>query len=179
MPWKNPSVCAHFIRIPFNIEDGWPAAIPGSSVIACEAGATLGSLYLEDESWRTLQGENIWSLRIDGEEPDPGSGFVMPTAPVQVPPAALENSRCMNEWAMDVHGSVGRLLTWGASESWWLVNDADLELTLICSPPSQFQIEFNKWSRRPFQWVDSTYWGQSGIRAVVDLSKRFALEWST
>lgn len=143
---------------PFEIERGWPNAIPGKSVIACEAGITLGEIDLSDQSWASLRGGLILSLRID-ESPPPSNGFVIPTSPLQISDSALDSTRALNNWVMDTHGSVGRLLLWDEGKEWWLANDAYHEVTLICSQPYRFNAEFEAWSDRPFEWVDEALLG--------------------
>ncbi len=163
--------------VPFEIERGWPIAIPGNPVIACEAGITLGGIYLSDQSRVSLRGGGTLSLRIDEASP-PGNGFVIPTSPIQVPDSALDDARGLNNWVMDAHGGVGRLLLWGEGQDWWLVNDADLELTLICSQPSRFNREFEAWSDRPFEWVNEAFWGDVGMRDVEAIAQRYGLNWN-
>ncbi|MEI2277453.1 hypothetical protein OHC50_08260 [Paenarthrobacter ilicis] len=165
------------LPVPFELEGGWPATIPGTAVIAFEAGITLGGIDLSDQSLASLRGGRTLSLRID-EAPPPSIGFVVPTSPIRIPDSALENYRSLNDWVMDTHGGVGRLLVWNEGMDWWLVNDADLELTLICSQPSRFSAEFEEWSDSPFEWVDEAIWGPRGIREIEAIAQRYALNWN-
>lgn len=176
-PWQNPCMPIDLPPVPFEIERGWPTAVPGNTVIACEAGIILGSILLSDQSWASLRGRGALSLRID-ETPPPSNDFVVPTRPIQVPDSALENSTALRNWVLDTHGSDGRLLLWDEGMDWWLVNDADLELALICSQPFRFSTEFEACSDRPFEWVDATFWGDVGIRTVAALAQRYGLNWN-
>lgn len=165
-----------FSSVPFEIDRGWPIVIPGSTVVACEAGILLGSILLSDQSWASFPGRGILSLRID-ETPPPSNGFVVPTSPIHVPDSALANSAAFCDWVLDTHGGIGRLLLWDEETDWWLVNDADLELALICSHPSRFSTEFEECGDRPFEWVDKDFWTDAGIRTVQALAQRYALNW--
>lgn len=164
-------------RIPFEILDGWPASIPHSSVIACEAGSMLGSILLSDTSWQELQDADLWSIRIDHHEVMESNGFIIPTSPVRIPKLAIRQNSTLRDWVMEKHGAIGRLLIWDASQEWWITNDADMELTLICSRPMHFKDDFGEWSARPFEWVDRDYWSDAGIQKVKDLNCRYALGW--
>lgn len=165
------------LPVPFEIERGWPNPVPGKPVIACEAGIFLGEIDLSDQSWASLRGGLILSLRID-ESPPSSNGFVIPTSPLQIPDSVLNSSRALNNWVMDTHGSVGRLLLWDEGKEWWLTNDAYHEVTLICSQPSRFNAEFEAWSDRPFEWVQEAYWGDTNMREVEALAQRYALNWN-
>ncbi|MCZ9880469.1 hypothetical protein [Arthrobacter sp. B2a2-09] len=175
--------------VPFDLDGGWPMALSGQSVIACEAGITLGSVDLCDETWQVLQGRGLVSLRVDEHpesyawtvtHPDGRSetrNFVIPTTPVEIPDTALQDQRSLTEWVMDRHGDLGRLLIWDHVADWWIVNEPDLELTLICSKRSQFQGEFDQWATRPFAWVNDAFWTNEGIRTAVVLSRKYSLGW--
>lgn len=113
----------------------------------------LGSLLLDDWEWQVLRTRPVLSLRVDEHPATDGwttrlpdgtesvAGFAIPLRPVVVPQSALAHGSAFQEWVMDTHGALGRLLLWDESEGWWMVNEPDLELLLICAPPGTFDEE--------------------------------------
>jgi hypothetical protein len=102
----------------------------------------------------------------DGTETS--TSFVIPVRPVAVPAEALAHGRALEEWAWDVHGTLGRLMLWDASYSWWLTQEPDLELALVCAPEGMFSAESDELS----WWSFGT---EEGKRAVDDLRARYAV----
>jgi hypothetical protein len=115
-------------------------------VVAIEAGTTLGSLGLPQGGYERLHRHGpVLSLRIDDHPETDGWRQVAPDAtvtnvrefrvppnPVVVPTDALLSNRAFSEWVRETHGALGRLLLTNQAGSWWLVNEPDLELTLLC-----------------------------------------------
>jgi hypothetical protein len=179
---------SHHLGVPFALEDGWPAAVAGKPVIACESGIILGGVCLSDATLQGLKGTGLLSLRIDDHEELDGwtttypdgrietRDFIIPTLPLEVPDGAL--SQCsFTDWVMANHGGRGRLLLWDSGASWWLLNEPDLELTLICSDRARFESEFDEWASMPFEWVNEDFWTEQGIRIVAYLSRKYSLDW--
>lgn len=178
----------HRPGVPFELEEGWPSAIAGEAVIACEAGIMLGAIYFSEATLQALKGTGVLSLRIDEHEEVDGwtsrqpngravsSDFIIPTLPLEVPDKALQTPWSFVEWAMDSHGSLGRLLLWDAGADWWILNEPDLELTLMCSE-RKFSEEFEQWVATPFEWVNEDFWTEEGIRTAEDLSRKYSLGW--
>jgi hypothetical protein len=115
--------------VPFDVRDGWPDRLDGTTVSASEAGVLLGSLLLADSDWASLRASIVFSLRIDDHPlreglttryPDGSvehSEFVIPIAPVVAPRTALTSSRAFSDWVWHKHGLVGRLLVWDDPKS--------------------------------------------------------------
>ena len=74
MPRPSPEV------LPFDVSNGWPAALPGCVVTIRETGVSLGSLDLDDAEWRVLRAEPVFSLRIDDHPETHGWTTIHPTA---------------------------------------------------------------------------------------------------
>jgi hypothetical protein len=138
--------------LPVALTVGWPEPLPGSRVILREIGGTLGTLHLGDDEWTTLRSSPVYSVRIDDHtathewtatEPD---GTVthreaeIPTSPVLVPPNVL-NALDLMMWVFTTHGALGRLLWWDDRCTWWIVEEPDLELMLLCAPAGLFRDE--------------------------------------
>ena len=108
-----------------------------------------------------------WIMRhLDGTETR--KKFEIPLVPTAVPPEALAHGRAFEEWAMDVHGSLGRLLIWDTSFAWWMVHEPDLELLIICAPRGMFREDSDALSWLPFDTGD-------GHRQVNELRARYGL----
>jgi hypothetical protein len=135
---------------PFTWYDGWPEPLADSVVTLREAGIGLGGLLLDDWEWRALLARPVLSLRVD-EHPATDrwtthhtdgttsvAEFHIPLTAVVVPPGALAHHRAFQEWVMETHGALGRLLVWDETERWWMVNEPDLELLLTCAPRGMF-----------------------------------------
>jgi hypothetical protein len=133
--------------LPVALTGGWPEPLPGLP----EGGGVLGSLGLDDDEWPTLRSSPVYSVRIDDHtatfewtatEPD---GTVThhqaPTSPVLVPPNVLVNDRDLMMWVLTTHGPGGRLLLWDDRRTWWIVQEPDLELWLLCAPAGMFRDE--------------------------------------
>ncbi|MDO7869565.1 hypothetical protein [Nocardioides jiangxiensis] len=166
--------------LPFALRDGWPEAVPDCRVTIRETGIALGSLMLDDHEWLTISQVPVFSLRIDDHpaadgwtttDPDgtqTSRFFVIPVRPVTVPVHALAHGRALEEWVWEVHGAVGRLMLWDASASWWLAQDPDLELALVCAPDSKFRAGSD----------DLSWWSigsNQGRQKVDDLRARYAV----
>lgn len=170
--------------VPFELDHGWPVAIAGLPVIACEAGISLGSVVLSERSWRTLHALRPVSVRIDDHTETEGwttthpdgeqevTEFVVPTQPVEVP---AQVDLDFDQWVKDTHGGLGRLMMWDSRLDWWLINDPDLELTLICADPNLFPDEFEAWRDRPFCWVNSAWWTDEGMKDVDSVVRMYGL----
>ncbi len=168
--------------LPFDISDGWPAALPDCVVTIRETGITLGSLGLDDDEWHVMQAEPVLSLRIDdhpapeGWSPNRPDGteeygeFEIPMVPVVVPSDALDHGGTFWDWVMDTHGSVGRLLIWPESRRWWMTQEPDLELVVTCAPPGLFARESDVLS-----WWD--FGTAQGRREVRELAARYGVSW--
>jgi hypothetical protein len=169
--------------IPFDIRDGWPEPLAGSTVTATEAGITLGDLLLGQHDWDVLRAAAVLTLRIDNHplvhgwttrEPDgteTASRFVIPTTPTLAPTAALTSNIALSDWVWMVHGADGLLLLWDQSETWWLVNDPDLELLLTCAPPGLFETDRDP--DAPFSWLPGLT--NHGRAKVTFLETRYRL----
>jgi hypothetical protein len=130
-----------------SVIDGWPECLPGNVVVAVEAGITLGSLGLHEATYEALRhGTSVASVRIDDHPVEDGwkalapdgavveeRTFVIPMSPVVVPAPAFSNNSAFQDWTWETHGALGRLLLWNEPPTWWLLNDPDLETTLICA----------------------------------------------
>ncbi len=137
--------------LPVAVDYGWPEPFPGSRVILREAGITLGSIDLNDDEWTTVAWSPVYSVRIDDHpavdgwtatEPDGNRThheFEISTRPELVPTTALLSRASLTEWVWSTHGALGRLLLWDERRRWWIVQDADLELVLLCSEPGLFR----------------------------------------
>lgn len=162
--------------LPVALTGGWPEPLPGLRVTLREGGGVLGSLYLDDDEWSTIRSAPVYSVRIDDHaathewtatEPD---GTVIhheteiPTSPVLVPPDVLERDLMM--WALETHGAQGRLLLWDDRRTWWIVQEADLELWLLCAPAGLFREESDVLS----WWEIGT---DEGRRRVNELCARY------
>jgi hypothetical protein len=166
--------------LPVVLSDGWPEVLPGCLVTIREAGIILGSLLLEDEEWRTLRSVPVLSLRIDEHPEMDGwttkrpdgtethTEFAIPLVPVVVPPEALANSRAFEEWVMDTHGALGRLLIWDESRHWWMTQEPDLELLVTCAPSGIFSAESEELS-----WL--SFGTDSGRQQVDQLRARYGV----
>lgn len=166
--------------LPFSLRDGWPEPIPGCTVTIRETGITLGSLLLDDPEWRLIRRAPVLSLRIDDHPETDGwttnhpdgtqtsESFVVPVRPVTVPAHALGHGRALEEWVWEVHGAVGRLILWDAAGLWWLTQEPDLEMALVCAPEGVFR-----------SGSDDLSWWSFGTekrrREVDDLRKRYAV----
>lgn len=166
--------------LPFSLSEGWPEVLPGRLVTIRETGITLGSLLLEDDELQKLRSVPVLTLRIDDhpemdgwttKHPDGTEThveFAIPLAPVVVPPQALTDSRAFEEWVMDTHGAVGRLLVWDESRDWWMTQEPDLELVVTCAPSGLFSDESEELS----WWSIGT---DSGRQQVDQLRARYRL----
>lgn len=167
--------------LPFDIVNGWPAALPDCVVTIRETGIALGSLHLEDDEWRVLQAEPLYSLRIDDhpatyewttteqDGTETSCQFAIPLVPVLVPGTAIDG-RVFHDWVLDTHGGLGRLLVWPESRRWWMTQEPDLELVLTCAPPGLFTDESDILS----WWDVGTDRGRQEVR---DLSARYGVSW--
>lgn len=79
---------------------------------------------------------------------------------------------------MDTHGGPGRLLMWDSGLDWWLVNEPDVELTLICSSGPLFQEECDRLESEPFTWISDTFWTDEAMVTLEDVSRRYNLGWN-
>jgi hypothetical protein len=167
--------------VPFTVLDGWPERLRGCVVSLRESGITLGSLMLEDDEWASLRTSRIVSVRIDDHRkfdgwttrgPDGSESqveFEIPTSPVPVPASVLVSDADLLEWVGQTHGALGRLLLWDASQRWWLVQEPDLELLVICAPPGMFRAGSDHLS-----WWDLGT--DSGRAESARLRERFSIE---
>jgi hypothetical protein len=166
--------------VPFPLRDGWPEPIPDSTVTIRETGITLGSLFLDDSEWRSINRVPVFSLRIDDHPETDGwttkhpdgtettESFVIPVQPVTVPAHALAHGRALQEWVWEVHGALGRLMLWDTSGGWWLTQEPDLEMALVCAPDGMFRAgsdELSWWS----------FGAEQGKREVDGLRTRYAV----
>jgi hypothetical protein len=150
-------------EVPFSIRDGWPEPLANAGVTAREAGIQLGSLFLTDADWSALQASVVFALRIDEHPPMTGyttrspdgtetrTDFVIPTRPVVAPAAALTGGNAFSDWVWETLGADGLLLVWDQSREWWLVHDPDLEVQIVCAPPSTFEPDPHPGA--PFAWL--------------------------
>lgn len=164
---------------PFAWSDGWPEPLSNNVVTMQEAGITLGGLLLEDWEWHALLTRPVLSLRVDEHPAIDGwtthhldgtrsiVEFDVPLNAVVVPPHALAHSRAFEEWVMDTHGALGRLLLWDETKQWWMVNEPDLELLLTCAPRGMFSEQVVLPSLHPNDIV--------GPREVRALAVRYGL----
>jgi hypothetical protein len=177
-------------QVPFTFSGDWPEATPGSMVVAREAGITLGSVALNDRSWAEMRSGQVVSIRIDEHPVTDGwvtrhpdgyeetRTFVIPTEPEPVPSEVLVSQRSLEEWVWDIHGATGRLLLWDDSREWWLLNEPDLELTLISAPEHRFMDEFQKMTGAPFawvKWVNPSNWTDWAKGRLADIAARYGL----
>jgi hypothetical protein len=58
----------------------------------------------------------------------------------------------MASWAQQTHGSTGRLLLTQRHGDWWIVNDSDLERTLLCGSPAWVARIAGEDSYEAFSW---------------------------
>jgi hypothetical protein len=170
--------------VPFYVGDGWPDRLAGAVVTASEAGVLLGSLLLADSAWASLRASIVFALRIDDHPvmdglttryPDGSEEhreFAIPVAPSMVPTAALTSSRTFSDWVGQTHGLVGRLLVWDRSQEWWIVNEPDLEVQILCAPVDRF--ERDPHPDQPFSWLPRLT--DHGRQQVAYLTRRYGLD---
>jgi hypothetical protein len=91
--------------------------------------------------------------------------------PTVVPLAALADGRAFAEWVEKTHGALGRLLIWGEPWSWWMVQDADLELVVTCAPPGMLSEESERLS-----WLSLGTATRS--QEVEELRVRYEVTWA-
>ncbi|MGZ4691258.1 MAG: hypothetical protein ACXVJW_05700 [Acidimicrobiia bacterium] len=116
-------------------------------VRAEEAGILIGDFMLPGLVRLLRSSGSVVTLRIDEDvqpeesttrHPDGRRGptivLVPPSAPVELPQDARVDDRALQGWVQSTHGCFGRLLVADAGGMRWLVNDADLELSLLCGP---------------------------------------------
>jgi hypothetical protein len=167
--------------LPVALTTGWPEPLADSHVVLRESGITLGSILMDDDEWPTLRASSVYSVRIDDHpatdgwkttEPDGTETqheFEIPTSPVPVPPKALTSSRDLSDWVWSTHGALGRLLLWDNQRTWWIVQEPDLELTLLCGQPGLFRNESDVLS----WWSLGTDKGRS---EVTELCVRYGIK---
>ncbi len=61
------------------------------------------------------------------------------------------------------HGTLGRLILCQAHGDWWVVNDADLELSLVCGPPDMVTAIAGGVSYESFSWLPDPTVGASVV----------------
>jgi hypothetical protein len=169
--------------LPFALPGGWPAPLRGCAVTFRESGILLGSLWLEDDEWRALRATPALALRIDDHPAADGSmtthpngsqtrvDFDIPMVPAVVPLGALANGRAFADWVQNTHGALGRLLIWEESCSWWMLQDADLELVVTCAPPGMLSEESEELS-----WLSLGTATRS--QEVEELGVRYQVTWA-
>ena len=153
--------------VPFPVVNGWPEQLDENLIRACEAGIVLGEFFLPGLlAVLRRQAQPALSIRID-EDPQPeewksvqpgGSESVSrvvmpPDRPVSVPTEALADDGALANWVGMTHGSWGRVLVWGADGDWWIVNDPDLEVSLVCGPPDWVESVSYEPTCEPFAWL--------------------------
>ena len=170
-------------EVPFRMRDGWPEPVANAEVVVTEAGIQLGSLLLTDADWSALQASDVFALRIDEHPPTTGyttrspdgtetrTDFVIPTRPVVAPAAALTGANAFSDWVWETHGADGLLLIWDQSREWWLVHDPDLEVQIVCAPPSTFEPDPD--ADEPFVWLPGLT--TVGRERVTTLIARYSL----
>jgi hypothetical protein len=148
-----------------------------------ETGLLLGSLLLETHEWDVLRSAPVLSLRTDDHRVRDGwtvtnrdgarstVSFEIPVGPVTVPAPVLAHGRALEEWAMWVHGGSGRLLLWDQARRWWMVQEPELELAIVCGPRDDFGPESEVRSWLPTTQVASR-------RETEQLCARYGLTWS-
>lgn len=111
------------IRLPM----GWPEPLPGLTVRASESSIALGLAMTPDVvgSWLPRYRVKAGRIAPDAQSPDPR---------VVVPEHALTDTDSFREWVFQSIGPTGRMLIWPDDESWWIVEDADWEVTIACGP---------------------------------------------
>lgn len=98
--------------------------------------------------------------------------FSIPVVPVVAPSPALVSGREFSEWVWQTHGSLGRLLVWDGSRKWWLVNEPDLEVQIVCASVGRF--DRHPEPEEPFTWLPSLT--DSGRERVAYLTDRYGLK---
>ena len=167
--------------LPVPLASGWPEPLAGSQAVLRESGITLGSILMDDDEWPALGASPVYSVRIDDHAASLGwttttpdgtethHEFEIPTFPVLVPPQALASSRELSDWVWCTHGALGRLLLWDAGRTWWIVQEPDLELTLLCSQLGIFGTESDELS-----WWN--FGSAKGRSKVTDLRVRYGID---
>jgi hypothetical protein len=161
-------------------------------VLAVEAGITLGALGLHLPSYEGLRSTGpTWSVRIDDHpeldgwtttRPDGSTEettFAIPVKPVLVPEAVLAGDSAFSDWVWSTHGALGRLLLWDAASTWWIVNEPDLESTLLCAQPAQLSAllpgeNLDSLARQAFAgWIPTLT--DTGREKATEVATRFGL----
>ncbi len=161
-------------------------------MVAVEAGITLGSLGLDQQTYAVIRSTGAaWSLRIDEHpemdgwtttNPDGSTEettFAIPTEPVPIPEALLVDDRTFMDWVWSTHGALGRLLLWDEAQTWWILNHPDLEATLLCSGPEVLSAllpdeDLQALAREPFAgWIPTLT--ALGRESATEIATRFGL----
>lgn len=111
------------------LHDGWPEPLPGLAVRASESSIVLGLSMTPRviDSWLSSGGVSV--SRVGPDLTEPASRRV-------VPDDALTDPDAFREWVFQFVGPTGRMAVWPDDESWWIVEDADWEVTIACGPPA-------------------------------------------
>jgi hypothetical protein len=126
--------------VPITVVDGWPLPLPDCHVGAEEAGIIMGELFPTPGLMQLMQAASgVLADKIDEAVNERRDQFhddrrAVPVRPTPVPPVALNNAESLAAWLVEAYGATGRLLLCDRPGSWWIVNDSDLELVLICAP---------------------------------------------
>jgi hypothetical protein len=151
--------------LPFPVVNGWPQQLDGTLIRACEAGIALGEFSLPGLLAALRDAAEVRSIRID-EDPEPEEWktvlpdgtesishvVVPPNKPFLVPMDVVADDRALANWIAKIHGSWGRVLLWH-DQRWWIVNDPDLELSLLCGPPEWVEQVSGGHAFEPFSWL--------------------------
>lgn len=148
--------------LPVRLVNGWPVRLPDSALRATEAGLILGAFHLPGLIEALRQSYPALSLRIDdhveSESWTDNQGrtirvVVPPSVAVAVPEETLEDVDSLEQWLQETHGSTGRVLLAEPTGAWWIVNDADLELSLTCGPAAWTDSVAGEADYQPFSWL--------------------------
>lgn len=109
------------------LRDGWPEPLPGVAVRASESSIVLGLTAAPTVVGAWLSSGKVSVRRI-------GPDLAVPMPQLIVPKEALSEPNAFQEWVFQSVGPTGRMLVWPDDESWWIVEDADWEVTIACGP---------------------------------------------
>jgi hypothetical protein len=80
-------------------------------------------------------------VRIHRAHPDGTEFAISPHCRSSFRQPRLVDGRAFAEWVWNRHGALGRLLLWDQARRWWLVNDPDLEVSILCARIGTFAAE--------------------------------------
>lgn len=161
-------------RFPFEVQSGWPESPPESVVSMLESSILIGRPSLGEGDWAMLaRGAQVFAMLINDHEGFHESWCQRPDGTVTdhkrtvildepVPlPTDKSNVNSYTEWVHEVFGTVGRLMLWDSTQTWWILEDDGLELTMISAPAGKFSAE-----SEPLDWLTDA--GNASLRSVAD-----------